>query len=95
MTDFDSVDLNQGWCNFVAAVIKVMTTADIIMCLLTVHVLHAVYSFNPQKSYSADHSMSIAQTNVLPTMTHVTLKRCTGLNPSTFFPNTQDGEPHG
>lgn len=38
--------------------------------------------------------MSNALTNVLLTMSHVTLKRCTGLNPSTLLPTAQDGEPH-
>lgn len=38
--------------------------------------------------------MSITITNVLLTMSHVTLKHCTGLNPSTLLPTAQDGEPH-
>lgn len=62
-----------------AATKEVMTTADCIMCHLTVHVLHAVYCFNPQekKKHSPDHSMSTALIHVLLTLSHVILKSYT------------------
>ncbi|XP_024234276.1 uncharacterized protein LOC112217899 isoform X2 [Oncorhynchus tshawytscha] len=72
------------------------TCADIVaMCELTVHVPHAVHALISQaKTAHLTPARLLHYQNVLLTMCHVTLKRCTVLNPATLLPTDDDGEPH-
>uniref|UniRef100_A0A7N8WJ00 ribonuclease H n=1 Tax=Mastacembelus armatus TaxID=205130 RepID=A0A7N8WJ00_9TELE len=74
----------------------VLATTDIVaMSPLTVHVPHAVHSLILQaKTAHLTPARQMHWQNILLTMSHVTLKRCTVLNPSTLLPTAEDGEPH-
>ncbi|XP_034781882.2 uncharacterized protein LOC117973465 [Acipenser ruthenus] len=79
-----------------AATEAVLASADLVaMCPLTVHVPHAVHALISQaKTAHLTPARLLHYQNVLMTMSHVVLKRCTVLNPATLLPTEADGEPH-
>ena len=79
-----------------AATVAVLVSADIVaMHPLTVHVPHAVHALISQaRTAHLTPARLLHYQNVLLTMAHVTLKRCTVLNPANLLPTADDGEPH-
>ena len=78
------------------ATAAVLATADIVaMHPLTVHVPHAVHALITQaRTAHLTPARLLHYQNVLLTMAHVTLKRCTVLNPANLLPTEDDGDPH-
>lgn len=79
-----------------AATEAVLACADLLaMCPMTVHVPHAVHAIVSQaRTAHLTPARLLHWQNVLLTMSHVTLCRCTVLNPATLLPTEDDGEPH-
>ena len=79
-----------------ATTLAVLACADIVaMHPLTVHVPHAVHALISQaRTAHLTPARLLHYQNVLLTMAHVTLKRCTVLNPATLLPTEEDGDPH-
>lgn len=79
-----------------ATVEAVLACSDLVAFhQLTVYVPHAVHALLLQsKTAHLTAARSLHWQNVLLTMSNVTLKRCTMLNPSTLLPTEEDGEPH-
>lgn len=79
-----------------AATEAVLACADIVaMRPLTVHVPHSVFSLIPQaRTAHLTPARLLHRQNVLLTMWHVTLNRCTVLNPASLHPTQSDGDAH-
>lgn len=74
----------------------VLACTDIVsMWPLTVHVPHSVFSLISQaKTAHLTPTRLLHWQNVLLTMSHVTLKQCTVLNPATLLPTQSEGDAH-
>lgn len=75
---------------------SVLSLSDIVaMPELTVHVPHDVHDIITQaKTAHLTPVILLDYQNILLILSHVNLKRCTVLNPSTFLPTADDGEEH-
>ena len=79
----------------VAATEAVLACSDIVsMSPLTIHVPHAAQLITLARTASLTPARMLDHQNILLTMSHVTLKRCTILNPSTLLPTADAGEDH-
>ncbi|XP_063040212.1 uncharacterized protein LOC134435263 [Engraulis encrasicolus] len=78
-----------------AAAAVISCTNLVLLHPLTVHVPHAVHSLLLQaNTQHLTTSRLLSYQHVLLTQSHVTLVRCSELNPATLLPTAEDGEPH-
>jgi hypothetical protein len=75
---------------------SVLACSDIVaMSPLTIHVPHAVHAIITQARMAhLTPARLLGYQNILLTMSHVTLKRCTILNPANLLPTAEDSEDH-
>lgn len=83
-------------CSVAVATAAVLACSDIVaMTVLMVHDPHAVHAITTQaKTAHLTPVILLDYQNILLILSHVNLKRCTVLNPSTFLPTADDGEEH-